>query len=246
MSEKESSRKITSTCGGEHLNVDLMSFASSKSMEDYCSSMFSGFCWPTGYLYKLLALAAKDNGKDSVLFGCGEDLAPASYIFQEPSLEKYLRDKPLGYSNWKLLQKLSKIRLYRGIITRILKRKDLVVDPYGQFSWHHQQTSPIRLKGALKNLVTDDDLIDSGALLLPKNDLFNQLPYKNVWSYVSSVNYDRTFPETWGGITGQATKGTGVKIYNVCILCMPFACALGPAAGPAVQMDFILVMPFLH
>ena len=214
LSEKESSQKITSVRGGKHLNIDMMSYAASKSIEDYASSSFSGFCWPTGYLYKILAMAANDNGKDSVIFGCGEDLAPASYIFQESLLEKYLQNKSLGYSNWKLLQKLSNIRIYRGIITRILRRKDLVVDPYGQIIWHHQQINSILLKRFLKNLITDEDIVDSGALLLPKRDLYNQLPNKNVWSHVSSINYDRTFPETWGGITAQASKGTGVKIYN--------------------------------
>ena len=34
------------------------------------------------YLYHLLALVAKNNGKDSIVLGSGEDLAPASYIFQ--------------------------------------------------------------------------------------------------------------------------------------------------------------------
>ena len=192
----------------------MMQYASSKSMEDYASSIFSGFCWGTGYLYKILALAAKENGKDSILLGCGEDLAPASYIFQESLLEKHLMKNSTGYSNWKLLQKLSNIRAYRGIVTRILRRKDLVVDPYGQIIWHHQQVNSILLKRFLKKLVTEADLVDSGALLLPKNDLYNQLPYKNVWAYVSSINYDRTFPETWGGITGQASKGTGVTLYN--------------------------------
>lgn len=214
LSEREASKKITSRCGGNHNNVDLAAYASAKSMEDYCSSLFSGFCWPTAYFYKLLATVAKENGKDSLMIGSGEDLAPASVIVQEHLLERYLLNQSSGYLDWRLLQKLSKIRLYRGFVRRILNRNDLVVDPYGQFTWHHQQTSPIQLKRFLKNLVKDEDLIDSGSLILPKTDLFNQLPNKNVWSYVSSINYDRTFPETWGGIIGQAAKGTGVKIYN--------------------------------
>ena len=81
LSELESSRFVANKKSGKHIAIDMMDYATTRSMEDFASSV-EGFCWPTGYLYHLLALVAKNNGKDSIVLGSDEDLAPASYIFQ--------------------------------------------------------------------------------------------------------------------------------------------------------------------
>ncbi len=214
LSELEASRFVANKKSGKHMALDMMDYVTTNSMEDYASSI-EGFCWPTGYLYRLLALAAKNNDKDSIVLGSGEDLAPASYIFQEYLLKKKLDNNFFGKIAWKLLQKLSANRVYRGVASKIINKKDIIINPHGEITWYHEQISSILLNRFLNKMVIEQDLIESGAVVLPKKNIYDQLPIKSVWAYVSAINYDRTLPDLWAGIAGQASAGTGVKIYNI-------------------------------
>jgi len=214
LSEFEASQYITKKKSGKHISIDMMDYSNCKSIEKYASA-FEGFCWPTGYLYQLLALAAKDRGRNSIILGSGEDLAPASYINQEYLLKKKLENNLFGKLSWKLLQSFSKNRIYRGITSKIIKRNDLIINPHGEITWYHEQISSILLNRFLKNMVTEEDLIESGAVVLSKKNIFEEIPEKSVWSYVSAINYDRTLPDLWAGIAGQASVNTGVNIYNI-------------------------------
>ena len=105
LNELESSKFIANKKKGRHLSIDMMEYANARSLEKFASS-FEGFCWPTGYQYQLLAKAAKDNGRNSIILGSGEDLAPASHIFQEWLLRKKLEHNYIGKLGWSLLQNL--------------------------------------------------------------------------------------------------------------------------------------------
>ena len=192
----------------------MMKYADSRYLEKIASS-FEGFCWPTGYQYQLLAKAAKDNGRNSIILGSGEDLAPASHIFQEWLLRKKLENNYIGKLGWSLLQKLSNNRFYRGVVSRIFNIKELIINPHGEITWYHEQISSLLLNRFLKELVAKKDLIESGAVVLPNKDIYEKLPVKSVWAYVSSINYYRTLPDLWSGIAAQASSGTGVNIYNI-------------------------------
>lgn len=214
LNELESSKFIANKKKGRHLSIDMMKYADSRSLEKFASS-FEGFCWPTGYQYQLLAKAAKDNGRNSIILGSGEDLAPASHIFQEWLLRKKLENNYIGKLGWSLLQKLSNNRFYRGVVSRIFNIKELIINPHGEITWYHEQISSLLLNRFLKELVTKKDLIESGAVVLPNKDIYEKLPVKSVWAYVSSINYYRTLPDLWSGIAAQASSGTGVNIYNI-------------------------------
>ncbi len=214
LNELESSRFIANKKKGRHISIDMMEYADTRSIEKFVSS-FEGFCWPTGYQYQLLAKAAKDNGKNSIILGSGEDLAPASHIFQEWLLRKKLEHNYIGKLGWSLLQNLSKNRFYRGVLSRIFNIKELIINPHGEITWFHEQISSLLLNRFLKELVAKKDLIESGAVVLPNKDIYEKLPIKSVWAYVSSINYYRTLPDLWSGIAAQASSGTGVNIYNI-------------------------------
>jgi hypothetical protein len=213
LSESQASKEIARKLGADHASVNMMDYVSADTYSEFCSTAFTGHCWGTAIGYRALALAAKERGRDSIVLGSGEDLAPASYIFQENVLHDFLNNE--NKFNWKVLQRLSNFRPYRGVVTRILKRKDLVVPPYGHYTWHHEMIGSILLERFLKGYVSKEHIKNSGEILNPRTDVYGTLPVKEVWPYVSAINYDRLFPDLWSGIINYAMLGTGVKAYNV-------------------------------
>ena len=90
------------------------------------------------------------------------------------------------------LQKLSANRIYRGLVSKIINRKDLIINPHGEITWYHEQISSILLNRFLGNKPKRSN--NSGAVVLSKN-IYDELPVKSVWAYVSAINYDRTLPD---------------------------------------------------